>query len=104
MPSPNERDRLINAAIAAGKFPESRRAHYARLYDAQPQATARFIDTLAAGVVPDVTVPEPAYPAAAGAPSPGPSEYPDTGLSASERQRVAAIREGKQHARIVNEA
>jgi hypothetical protein len=55
-----QRERLLDAAIAAGKFGEGRRAHYAALYDADPVGTAHWIGVLAA--VPAVaTVPTNAH-------------------------------------------
>lgn len=42
------RERLLNAAVAAGKFPTSRRKHYSDCYDADPAGTAAVINGLAA--------------------------------------------------------
>jgi hypothetical protein len=48
-----DRDRALDAAIAAGKFPPARRAHWSSLWDRDPDGTRDFIDkTLAAGTVP----------------------------------------------------
>src|SRR5688500_13406186 len=41
--SPRARDRGISAAIKADRTPESRRAHYAALYDADPKGTAALL-------------------------------------------------------------
>lgn len=46
------RERLIDQAIAAGKFGEERRDHYAAMYDRDPLAAAATIGALAAPVVP----------------------------------------------------
>lgn len=43
---------VLNKAIREGKFPPSRREHYAKLLEADPEGTAAFIDSLAPGVVP----------------------------------------------------
>jgi hypothetical protein len=51
-PSRDDRDSLLDAAIKAGKFRESRRAHYAAMYDKDPKATTRLISSFAAGAVP----------------------------------------------------
>lgn len=48
------RERLIDQAIAAGKFSEERRSHYAAMYDRDPLAAAGTIGALA---VPAVLVP-----------------------------------------------
>jgi hypothetical protein len=41
---------LVDDAIAARKFPESRRAHYERLMARNPQATTQLIDSLEGAV------------------------------------------------------
>jgi hypothetical protein len=48
----NDKESLLDAAIKAGKFAESRRAHYAAMYDKDPKATTRLISSFAAGAVP----------------------------------------------------
>lgn len=45
------REKLIDDGIAAGKFPESRRDHYAAAYDNDPGGTTQLVGTLAAGLV-----------------------------------------------------
>lgn len=45
--STSARDRLLDRAIAEGKFPPTRRAHYARLHAQDPEATEQFIARLA---------------------------------------------------------
>jgi hypothetical protein len=71
------RDLTINAAIAEGKFPESRRAHYERLFDADMVATSALIRDLA-----------PALPAA----NVSASSYPESWLPdvRKKSQRIAA--------------
>lgn len=48
----NERDTVITAAIADGKFAAARREHWARLWDADPQGTREVIASLQKNVVP----------------------------------------------------
>src|SRR5918992_5616014 len=62
----SRREQVLNAAIAAGKFPESRRATYAAMYDRNPAYTEQVLATLAAGVAP---------PAAATGPAPHPMPH-----------------------------
>lgn len=47
-----DRDTVINAAVQEGKFPPSRREHYARMWAADPAGTRELIGTLSAGLVP----------------------------------------------------
>lgn len=91
------RTEVINAAIAAGKFPESRRAHYERLYDRDPAGTERHIAKLAAALAPG-GAPATATPA----PS-GPDGYDESWLTPRERAGIQAAREGAQPT-IVQEA
>jgi hypothetical protein len=46
------RDELVAAAVKAGKFPPSRRDHYAALFDSDPEGTERMIKRLHGNVVP----------------------------------------------------
>lgn len=46
------RDRLIDGAIATGKFAASRREHFIALYDADPEGTREIVNTLAENTVP----------------------------------------------------
>jgi len=48
----SRKDQIIGEAIRAGKFPPSRREHWAALYDADPDGTEAQIDNLAEGLVP----------------------------------------------------
>lgn len=59
----NYRDRLLDQAIASGKFSEERRGHYAALFDADPEGTEHWIGAL-------VSVPTAGLAAAALAPYP----------------------------------
>lgn len=80
--------RLLDEAIAAGKFPASRRAHYAAMLDAAPARTRALIAVMAA-------VPETGLTAAAGkAKGAGPEGYPAHWLGATRRQGRAVITHG----------
>lgn len=48
----SQRDQDIDDAIQAGKFPPSRREHYATAYDIDPEGTRDMIRRLAPGLVP----------------------------------------------------
>lgn len=47
-----DRDDVINAAIANGKFPPARRAHYEQAWAADPDGTRELIERLEANLVP----------------------------------------------------
>lgn len=47
-----DRDKLVAAAVRAGKIPPSRTQHWTTLYDLDPTGTQATLDALAAGVVP----------------------------------------------------
>lgn len=49
-----ERNTILAAAVAAGKFPQSRLPHYEQMWDKDPDGTRKHVDTLAAGLVPMV--------------------------------------------------
>jgi ATP-dependent protease ClpP protease subunit len=53
------RDRALDDAVKAGKFPPARREHWARLYDLDPEGTRQTLASLADGVVPLQDVGEP---------------------------------------------
>ena len=57
-PAPSQRERVLDAAIAAGKFPARRRAHYEALYVRDPDGTCALIARLAS--VPEITIDAPA--------------------------------------------
>lgn len=46
------KDELLDGAVRAGKFPPSRRDHYASLYDADEEGTRELVNQLATGLVP----------------------------------------------------
>jgi hypothetical protein len=47
-----DKSKLLDGAVKAGKFPPSRREHYAKAYDADPKGTRDLINQLAPGLVP----------------------------------------------------
>ncbi|NUW45551.1 head maturation protease, ClpP-related [Nonomuraea rhodomycinica] len=53
------RDRVLDDAIASGKFPPARREHWARLWDADPDGTRDTLANLAEGTVPLADLGEP---------------------------------------------
>lgn len=53
------RDRALDDAVNAGKFPPARREHWARLYDLDPEGTRQTLASLADGVIPLQDVGEP---------------------------------------------
>lgn len=59
-----ERERVLNAAYAEGKFPASRRQHYAQMFDANPERTTALLAQMGAGLPPSDAppVPPPAAP------------------------------------------
>ncbi len=83
-----DNSRLLDEAIAAGKFPASRRPHYAAMLDRDPARTRALIAVMAA-------VPEAGLPRAAGKPEgAGPEGYPAHWLGAAPRQPRAVITHG----------
>ncbi|MGN0126068.1 MAG: head maturation protease, ClpP-related [Rhodococcus sp. (in: high G+C Gram-positive bacteria)] len=48
----DDRNRFLDSAIAAGKFPPARREHYAAMLQADPEGARQVIDALAPGLVP----------------------------------------------------
>lgn len=87
----DERDAFIGEAIKAGKFPPARRDHYTSLYDADPEGTKEFIETLAAGAIP---VEERGHSESGEQTDADRASYPESWLTASEKERVKAAREG----------
>ena len=47
-----ERDTVLAAAVAKGKFPQSRLEHYERMWDKDPDGARKHVESLAAGLVP----------------------------------------------------
>lgn len=108
------RRKVVDSAIMAGKFPESRRDHYYRLWEGDPTGTAALIAQLAPGVTTAANATHPAvyaspYASAAPHASSAPSapaadaEYISAHLTVAERDRIQAARQGRQHSRVVQE-
>lgn len=57
-PAQPQREGVLDAAIAAGKFPARRRAYYEALYARDPEGTRALIARLAS--VPEITIDAPA--------------------------------------------
>ena len=93
---PDHRAQVLDRAVAEGKFPASRRAHYERLWDADPEGTEAFVASLEPSIVAE------SGSATTAAPE-GDGSYVETHLTAAERGRIAAARAGQQHSRIVSE-
>jgi peptidoglycan hydrolase-like protein with peptidoglycan-binding domain len=51
-----ERDTILAAAVAEGKFPSFRKAHFEQLWDRDPDGTRKLVGSLASGLVPTVPV------------------------------------------------
>lgn len=47
-----KRDRILDSAMGLGKFPPSRREHYATMYDADPDGAVELLDRMAENAVP----------------------------------------------------
>lgn len=82
------RERFLDAAIARGKFPPSRRFAYGALYDADPQAAERIVGKLAIGLVPEQTA------ALRRAHTTTTDSYPSGWLNEGERRRIGAAHSG----------
>ncbi|MEU8040876.1 phage protease [Streptosporangium sp. NPDC049078] len=53
------RDRALDDAVKAGKFPPARREHYAKAWEADPDGTKQLLASLADGLVPMTDIGEP---------------------------------------------
>jgi hypothetical protein len=54
------RERVVSAAVQAGKIPQERADHYRRLYDASPSECERVLGSLVAALAPSAPLlPEP---------------------------------------------
>ena len=84
------RELLLNSSIAAGRFPESRRAHYAALYDASPKEAQRVI----ASITPVASVGAGAVPAPLPRAAGQQPAYPEQTLTPAERSRIEHARAG----------
>jgi len=90
-----DRDRFLDQAVAAGKFPGSRKDAYAKMYDADEQGARTLIESLEAGLVPVSEIGTSATPesAVAGADQ---MAYPTSGLTPRERRAIAARAAGDE--------
>jgi hypothetical protein len=82
------REALLDDAINQGVIDGSLRAHYATCYDRDPGGTQTYLQSL--GLRSTATA------------SASSEVYVEANLSTAERTRIAAAREGRQPARIVN--
>jgi hypothetical protein len=81
------RDKVIGSAITAGKFPESRRGFYGRLWNEDP--------TEAAVVIAQLTPARSSAPAGRATPAAEPSDaHEEHWLTDSECQRIARAKAG----------
>ncbi len=87
------RSRIINAAVAEGKFPESRRSRYEALFDSAPKYASDLIAQLAPGLP----------PAALGVGAPEPDVSHRSFLSASERERIVRAERGEQLVHVAHD-
>lgn len=88
------RDEKVNAAAKAGKFPPSRKEHYVKLMEADPEGTEALLDSMEPGVIP---VNETEFGSADADGTGGAATsaaYDESWLTDSERARVKAAREG----------
>jgi hypothetical protein len=87
---PNDREAILDAAIRDGKIEASRRAEYARWYDANPAAIRNLLTASVeqGGLMHGLVRNDP------GAVAASESEYDLNWLTAAERQRLAEIRSG----------
>lgn len=83
-----ERDRFLVDAIKAGKFPPSRKTHYAAMFDKDPEGTKEFVDGLEAGTIPVKERGHAGDSSEEAAASK--DEYPTGWLTETERKRVGA--------------
>jgi hypothetical protein len=83
-----ERDSFLNTAIKAGKFPPSRKTHYLKAWDADPEGTRGLIDSLAVGLVPVEARGTAGTGQVESAQAADASAYEQSWLTPAERQRV----------------
>lgn len=81
-----DRDRELEQAVLAGKFPASRVDHYRRLWDADEDGTREVLAGLAPNTIPVSELGETPDPVLAG--KGGDDLYPSDWLSAAERARL----------------
>lgn len=115
------REQVMARAMAAGKFPRSRLAHYRAAYDRDAEGTAALLDRLAgapilAALHPEEYASDDAYPTvnvsgnrATATPTQGNArehvnvvdvEYPPEFLTHDERERIDAATRGERQRRI----
>lgn len=82
------REALLDDAINQGVIDGSLRAHYATCYDRDPGGTQAYLQSLGLRTTATATASS--------------EVYVEANLSTAERTRIAAAREGRQPARIVN--
>ena len=86
-----EREGALDAAMHQGVIDGSLRAHFATLWDADPEGTRAHLEGLGLAK----SGPQPQAVAAS------PDAYDESALSATERRRIAAAREGRAP-RVIN--
>jgi hypothetical protein len=89
------RESLLDRAVHAGVISQGTRPHYAQAYDADPDGTKAFLDSI--GLRAQAGGPPPAAVAASASDS-----YDPAMLSDGERARIAAAGEGRQHTHIIS--
>lgn len=93
------RDKIVNDALAAGKFPPARVEAIKSLYDMDPEGTTAHLQTLQAGMIP--TSERGGMPAPNDGSGDDTDAYPNEWLSARERTRLESARQGVyQHAEV----
>jgi hypothetical protein len=99
-----DRDSTIAAAVQEGKFAPSRKDHWTKLWDADPEGTKATIAQLSAGVIP-VGERGTSKPGEATAEAGG-DAYPTNWLNQRERDKVEAAADGKplRNPRVMVEA
>lgn len=95
----DERDRLILAAVQAGKIPPARKEHWTTLYDSDPEGTKTTLASLAA-VIP---LGERGVAATSETDAGGEDDYDRSWLSPHERQRIAAAEAAPGSGRVITE-
>jgi hypothetical protein len=97
----SKRDQVIEAAVKAGKIPPSRRDHWGKLYDNDPEGTTSELEKLQAGALP---VGIEAGVAGNGEESADDSSYPDNWFpDAVERRKAIEAGTYRQPGTIMNE-
>lgn len=84
---PFRREYVLDTAVAAGKFAESRRAHYRQMYDRDPAGTEQLLAALASVGSEKPPYPRELFPELARLPSFPPEEDADAGVVAMSRRQ-----------------